>query len=262
MTAVSIPGSPSDRRAFFHDLRILCERTLRGVTTPRSFSTMVVTPLAFFVAFHAVTNKLLANARIDAAQFLPPAIVVQAAMMGAITTAFFVTTDRRTGVLSRFQSMPISAGAVPCARLLADAVRAAVSVVVTVAAGHVAGFRFHSVGGALAFTALAVLFAVALSAGTATIGLRFDNPETVSSMLFLPYLPLLTLSTAFVPSNAFPGWLQPVVELSPVTVVIDALRSLANGGSAASDVVAASAWITVMLVAFGRSAQRAFRRPT
>ena len=60
------------------------------------------------------------------------------------------------------------------------------------------GFRFE--GGALAtlgFAAIAIWFTLVLSALTSAIGLRSDNPETVSSNLYLPYLPLLTLSTAF-----------------------------------------------------------------
>jgi ABC-2 type transport system permease protein len=76
----------------------------------------------------------------------------------------------------------------------------------------------------------------------------------------LPYLPLLMLSTGFVPLEGFPGWIQPVVQWQPVSLTVDALRALSSGGPTAQPVARAVAALTVLLVGFGVLSTRAFRR--
>ena len=76
---------------------------------------------------------------------------------------------------------------------------------------------------------------VALAALAVTIigllGYVASSPEGAVSLASIPYLPLLMLSSGFVPVEDFPGWLQPFVEYQPVTATIDALRALAGDGS-------------------------------
>jgi ABC-2 type transport system permease protein len=240
---------------------VLAGRNLRRALTVRSIRTTVVSPVVFFVAFWAVLHKLLAGRGIDVAQFLPPAIVAQSATVIATTTAFFLALDRRSGMVARCRSLPISRAAMPAARLLVDGLRATVSVMVVVAAGYVAGFRFEA--GAVAgagFVVVGVAFALTLATGTAALGLSARDPEAVSPMLSLPSLPLVSLSSAFVPVGTFPAWLQPVVKASPVTAAIDAMRALSSGGPLFAPLWHAAVWMTGLSFVFSVVAVRAFRR--
>jgi len=41
--------------------------------------------------------------------------------------------------------------------------------------------------------------------------------------------PLTFVSSAYVPVSSMPGWMQPIAENQPITVMTDAVRSLALG---------------------------------
>ena len=99
-----------------------------------------------------------------------------------------------------------------------------------------------------------------LSALTLAISLRSDNPETISSNLYPPYLPLLTLSTAFVPISAFPAAAAPIVRNSPMSAEVEALRSLSAGGISGTMLGLAIGWLTLLSVAGAVAVGTAFRR--
>ena len=64
------------------------------------------------------------------------------------------------------------------------------------------------------------------------------NPEAAQAASF-PVLALLVFaSSAFVPLDTMPGWLQAFAEHQPVTVAVNAVRALVLGGPTAADVVA------------------------
>ncbi|MEU4538683.1 ABC transporter permease [Streptosporangium sp. NPDC023825] len=242
---------------------LLAGRNIRLTSVSDTISTMIVFPVIFVFGFLALFGNLVQVKGIEYAQFLPPALVVQWMFSVAISTAFFFASDRRSGILARYRALAINRGAVVVGRMAADVLRALLAIAVIVTAGYVAGFRFEAGPlAALGFVALAVGFALTLSAGTSALGLASKEPETVSSTLHLIYMPLLMISSAFVPADAFPAWLEPVVSLQPVTAVIDALRALAEGGPTAGPVTRALLWMAGLLVLFSLAAVRAFRRAT
>jgi oleandomycin transport system permease protein len=57
-----------------------------------------------------------------------------------------------------------------------------------------------------------------------------------------------------------PGWLQPFVDVNPITVATDALRGLLLGGPVLSPVLQTLAWTAALTVVFAALAIRQFRR--
>jgi ABC-2 type transporter len=49
---------------------------------------------------------------------------------------------------------------------------------------------------------------------------------------FTIIFPITFISSAFVPVDSMPGWLQPFTEYNPVTVMVDAVRALFIGSPA------------------------------
>lgn len=239
---------------------VLAGRNLRHRATAETAVMFVVFPLIFVFGFLLLFGRLFDARGLDYGQFLPPAIVAQWMFTVANTAGSASAADRASGMYRRCLVMPVNRGAIALGRVASESVGAIVAVVVISLTGHLAGFRFH--GGVIAtcgFVALAVAFALTLTAGTTAIGLSSGDPAAVAALLNLPYLALIMLSTAFVPVDAFPGWLEPVIRNSPVSVVIDALRSLASTSPSWEEVRGAVAWIVVLLVVFGAAASRVFR---
>jgi ABC-2 type transport system permease protein len=246
------------------DVRVLAGRNVRHLLARGQLvSSRVVFPVIFLFVFVAVFRRLLEARGVDYPQFLAPGIVIQTVLWVGLSSSVLLAEDRRTGVLARLRAMPINAAAVPIARLSVDAVQAVLPTVVVVAAAHAVGFRFHGgAAGALLFVLLAMATTVAFAVLTAVVGLSARDPAAVSSSLVLPYLALLALSTAFVPADSFPGWLEPVVRISPVSAVAEAMRGMATDGPGASALWPALAWLAGLIVVFGALAARAFRRAT
>jgi ABC-type multidrug transport system permease subunit len=67
-------------------------------------------------------------------------------------------------------------------------------------------------------------------------------------------------SSAFVPVESMPGWLQPFAENQPLSVVVDASRSLVLGGPTAGNVLYALAWCVGIIAVAAPLAVRRYRQ--
>src|SRR5918994_1485515 len=165
------------------------------------------------------------------------------------------------GIIVRFRSLPIARSAVLAGRILADAVRLVASLGVILGVGMALGFRITtSPVAALSGFLLIITFGMALSWVAALIGLAVRNPETAQSAGFIWRFPLIFASSVFAPPETMPGWLQPFVEVHPITVATDSLRGLLLGGPVLSPVLQTLAWTAALTVVFAPLSIRQFRR--
>lgn len=82
----------------------------------------------------------------------------------------------------------------------------------------------------------------------ALIGMLVRDPESAQLVGFVPLFPLLFASSAFVPVETMPGWLQDFANIQPVSVTINAARALAEGGQVAHWLWPSLAWIAGILI--------------
>jgi ABC-2 type transport system permease protein len=244
-----------------HDVSVLAEHHASWAFSRGTMATTVLQPLLFLGIFYCTFHGMLSRQGIDFGSYTTPTIIVQALMFIAIASAEQLSAERSSGLFNRLRTAPINSWAIGLSRLLVVGAEAAVSTVILAAVGHIFGFRFtNGVFGAIGFFVIAVLFACALTLATAAIALTVRNGEALGALMHLPYLPLLVLSTGFVPAEKFPSWLRPVVEASPVSAVIDALRALSSGAFTAGPVVKAVAWCLAMSLILAAATARAFRK--
>jgi len=243
------------------DTRLLGARSiLRARRNPATVVGAIVFPLLFFALFNIVMRKVLDAQGFDYVQLLPPTIVVQAMIFTGMSSAYYVAADRLSGFSTRLRSLPVHRASPILGRAVGDLARASVSLVVIVAVGVVTGMRFESFGGAIGFLGVALCFALVASLGMGLLGYVASSPDAAVSIASVPYLPLLMLSSGFVPVEDFPQWLQPFVEWQPVTAVIDALRALAGDGDLGDTLPVAVGWIVGLGVVFAALGARAFGR--
>lgn len=244
------------------DGRLVASRNLLRLGRNRAaLASATVFPLIFFFGFLSVLRRSLEARGIDYPQYLPPAVVAQAMFFAAMSSAFALADDKASGLLERLRSLPVDRWAPLAGRVAADVVRGGLSLVVVLAAAHLVGFRFEAGAlAALGFVAIALLLLVAVAAAFGLVGLTAPSPEAASSTVALPYLPLLMLSTGFVPAEGFPGWLQPVVRSQPVSLAVDALRALSSGGPTAAPMLRAVVVLAALALLFGALGARTYRR--
>jgi len=134
---------------------------------------------------------------------------------------------------------------------MSDVVRNCFVVVLMTAVGMAIGFRFH--GGfipAIGGLGLAVLFGLAFSWISAFIGLSVRDPEAAQAAGFVWIFPLVFASSAFVPVQTMPEWLQVFARNNPLSHTVNAIRALTQGGPIWHDLWISLAWIIGILVVF------------
>jgi ABC-type multidrug transport system permease subunit len=154
-------------------------------------------------------------------------------------------------------------------RALADTALNTWGLAVTAVLGVAVGFRTHAdlaaVIGAFALI-LAVIYA--FSWLFISLGLSAGNAQAAQALSTLIVVPLSFVSGAFVPISSMPGWMQTFAANQPVTVVINAVRSLLLGGTHAAGightttywVLLSLLWCAGILAAFGTLAVIRFGR--
>jgi ABC-2 type transport system permease protein/oleandomycin transport system permease protein len=108
--------------------------------------------------------------------------------------------------------------------------------------------------------ALIVLAGYAFSWLYAAIGIAVTDPETAYGASTLTMFLLLFASSAFVPIDTMPGWLQPIARAQPVTVIINAVRALMGGGPTHHWLWQSLLWCAGILLAAITLAVRQYRK--
>ena len=103
-------------------------------------------------------------------------------------------------------------------------------------------------------------FAYALSWVFAIVGLMAPDAETAQAASFPLLAPLVFASSAFVPVESMPGWLQAFANHQPVSAVCNAARALTLGGPTTSYVLQALGWIIGIIAICAPIAVRRYRR--
>jgi ABC-2 type transport system permease protein len=240
----------------------LTERAVLASLRDRDLLFAILAPVVTFVGFTFALQNVINTGGMTYAQYVLPAVVVQAMLLGALTTSEAAAKDQRPGFGVRLRTLPISALVPVSARMMYCLIRGALSVFAAIAVAYPFGFRMA--GGlfyAVAFVVVALLLTLALSLGadaTGSIGWKLD---AASQLLLIPQLLLVLLSTGLAPVEAFPEWLQPFVRYQPVSQVTETLRGFASGDVVGSNLVTSLAWCIGLLVVFGFIALRMQRRP-
>ncbi|GAA1862557.1 ABC transporter permease [Myceligenerans crystallogenes] len=186
----------------------------------------------------------------DYVDYIVPGTILTCAGFGAATTASFVAGDMKAGIIDRFRTMPLRAGAVLTGHVVASLARNLLATAVVFGVALLIGFRPEAdLLGWLGAVGVIALWILAITYLFAAIGLAAGSAEAASGygfiLLFLPYV-----SSAFVPIDTMPGWMQGVAEHQPVTPVIESIRALLFGRDPGSDPFVAVVWCAgILLVA-------------
>jgi ABC transporter DrrB family efflux protein len=243
------------------DIAVVTRRNLRRIRrTPRLLVASSAQPVIFTLLFRYVFGGSIQIPGVSYADYLLPGILVTAPLFGA-TTAVAMAADLSAGMIDRFRSLPMARSAVLTGRCLADLARSVIVVALVLAVGTLVGFRFHNgVLGALGALGLTFAFAFSFMWLFALVGLLMKDPETAQLATIVPIFTFVLASSVFVPVQNMPGWLQAFARNQPVSVTVDAVRGLAEGGPIGSFAWQAAVWITGFVVVFGGLAIALYRR--
>jgi ABC-2 type transport system permease protein/oleandomycin transport system permease protein len=231
---------------------VLAKRNL--VQIPRIPELLVfatIQPVMFVLLFRYVFGGAIDVGGESYVNYLMAGIFVQTVAFGSVSTGIGLSEDLQKGLVDRFRSLPMARSAVLTGRTIADLVRNLFVVLVMLFVGILVGFRPDAgVAGWAGAIGLLLLLSFSFSWIGATIALLMRSTEAVQSAGFIWLFPLTFASSAFVPTEDMPGWLQAFANHQPLTQVIDAVRAFLLGQSVGSHGWQALAWCVGILLIF------------
>lgn len=244
-------------------------RTVRKyIRTPQLLVFNLVAGAIFLVLFRYILGGAIHFGSVPYVDFLVPGFVLTSVLITGTTVAAGVAEDVEQGFFDRLRSLPVRRIALVGGRVLGDTVIVAWSTAVTVAMGFLVGFRLHGdLGAALIGYGLCLACGFAFLWVFVCMGLLARNAQAAQGMSILVYL-VIFVSSAYVRVDTLPGWMQPVAEQQPITIMSNAVRSLALGNPALAGlghtttywVVLSLVWSAGVVVVFAPLAAWLYRR--
>jgi ABC-2 type transport system permease protein len=257
---------------FVSDVWVLTKRSIARIRRePETLAEVTIQPILFVLMFAYVFGGAIGiPGGGNYHEYLIGGMLGMGLAQTAPGTAVAVVSDMSTGLIDRFRSLPMSRAAVLTARTIADLLTQMIGAVVVAGVGLAIGWRVHTgAGDVIAAFALALLFGYAFTWAGVCLGMVLRSPEAAQQSGFIIFLPLTFISSAFVPTQGMPGWLQPVAEWNPMSSLAAACRHLFGNPNPAAAVhawpaqqpeLAVICWSVGMLLVFAPLAVHLYRR--
>jgi ABC-2 type transport system permease protein len=259
-------------RLFISDVLVLTRRSIARIRNePETLADVTFMPVIFILMFAYVFGGAI---RLPGSGSYHEYLIGGMLGMGLAQTApgvaVALVTDMSTGLMDRFRSLPMSRWAVLVARSVAELLTQLISTAIVVCVGLAIGWRVHTnAADVIAALALALLFGYAFTWAGVWLGMLLRSPEAAQQLGFIVFLPLTFISSAFVPTQGMPGWLQPIANWNPMSALAAACRHLFGNPNPAAAVhawpmqhpeLAVIFWSVGMLLVFAPLAVRMYRR--
>jgi len=254
---------------------------LKAIRNPFVLVVSLVQPIIFLVLFTEVFGNVAGEAvnrgipGIAYETYLVPAICIQVALAAAVTSGIGLVNDIEEGMFEKILVSPMNRTAVFAGKTAAEVFRIAVQVAIILGLGTLFGARVTTgIVGALGIIVVSVLFSLWFIAFSNTLAVLTRDQESTIIGANLLQFPLLFLSSAFLPLQVLPGWIQTFAMLNPVTYGVDAARALmldrdvmtvievTSFGGALNSVVPGVAVLLVLAVGLGAVAVTLLSRAT
>ncbi|MBA3780251.1 MAG: ABC transporter permease [Nocardioides sp.] len=224
---------------------VMADRVVRQFVRSRMMLIVTIAfPLLQLFMMLAAFGVLVREAEgVDYIGRLAPLIVLTTAFSSILSTAIAIWSDIRSGVFNRLRAMPLDMCAYVFGRVGGDFVRIMAVAVLVCAVAHTVGFRFtRGLAATAGFFGVVALFAMMCSVLAVVVALCAPHPGVIVRFVQMPTLVLTLMSTGYVPLEAFPEWIQPVVAVTPVSLAADSLAALAGRGPLLGPVLGTVAW--------------------
>lgn len=280
MSATNVPATASGSRLreAISDWVVLTKRNLvTYIRKPDLLVFSTIQPVMFVVLFVYVFGGAIGEvlpSNVPYVDFLMPGIFVQTGIFAAMQTGVGLADDLQKGLIDRFRSLPMARSAVLAGRTAADTVSVVFQAVLMLIVAYAVGYRLHE-GLLESLLAFLVLVGVGHSFTwvSAFAGLSLKTIEAVQAATFTIVFPFVFVSSAFVPVETFPTWLQGFANGNPVTIWVDTVRVLTLGELYTDatrffpDVPAlgtllwqSAAWVVGIMAVFATLGVRVYRR--
>ncbi len=213
--------------------------------------------LVMFPVMFTILNRYVLGGAIEGelgegityADYVFAGVFVQTLAFGANYTTINLAVDLKEGIVDRFRSLPMSNSALIVGHIIADLFRNIISGTIIIVVALLIGFRpTADYFGWISIIAIGTLFSLAISSMSAVMGLMVKTLEAAQWMGFVIIFPLTFISSAFVPTETMPSWLQAFAVNQPLSQVMNYVRSVTVGDPAGNSLQMSIIWCVGIMV--------------
>jgi ABC-2 type transport system permease protein len=241
---------------------------LHNVRNPQVFVLGMVQGAMFLLIFRYVFGGAITTNGVRYVDFLVPGFVGTGVLFAGMTASIGAAEDFKEGLFDRLRSLPVPRLGIVAGRVVADTILATIGLTVTTVCGFAMGFRTSApLSSLLLAIVLCVFAAFAFTWMFVLLGILAGNPQAAQGMGLLVF-PFTFVSSAFVPVESMPGWMQSFANNQPLTQIVNATRAYSLGdraeqvlGHPASYFAVRSIfWCALFILVFAPLAARRYRR--
>jgi ABC-2 type transport system permease protein len=164
-------------------------------------------------------------------EFVLPGILVLNVLGAGLAAGMEIMFDKESGFLQRLLACPIARTSIVGARLLYVIATALLQVGILLGVAYLMGARLAGgLAGLAVILGVSVLLAVALGALSLVLAFVYRSHTEFFATIGFVNMPLFFLSSALLPVDRMPGWMQALAMLNPLTHAIDVARAAALEG--------------------------------
>ncbi|BAS26351.1 ABC transporter permease [Limnochorda pilosa] len=193
--------------------------------------------------------------------FMTAGVVVMTVFNGGLNGGVELLFDKETGMLRRLLAAPIPRMSILLSRVSFVAMVTSLQSLLILFCAYLFGVvPAAGLPGVAVILATGLLFGMGVTALSLALVFRLRDHGQFFSILEFATLPIIFASTALVPLEAMPPWLQFVARLNPMTYAINNVRDLVLEGFNPLGVLQALGFVLVFAVAALVLASVAIRR--
>jgi ABC-2 type transport system permease protein len=213
---------------FVSTVQIARRVLLKFIRSPQLVVVGTVQGAMFLLIFRYVFGAAIALHGINYVYFVVPGFITTGVLFNAMYAAAGMAEDMSAGLIARLRSLPIPRSAVLIGRALADTAIQVWGLAITAGIGFLVGFRLGSWGAAVAAAALVILFGFVFEWIFVLIGMIAGSAQAAQGFALIVF-PFTFVSSAYIPVATMPSWMRGFAENQPVTVMVNAVRTLTQG---------------------------------
>lgn len=221
----------------------------------------IIQPILWLLLFTQIFKSTMEAQGVDYVQHFAPAVVIMTVMFGSAWTGMGLLMDIETGVLSKMLATPVSRVSIILARVFGAMVMLLVQALIIFGIALALGLTIATgVPGVIYTLLIATMLGFGFAGFSCALALVFRRQETLIAMINFVSLPIMFMTSSFVPSYLLPRWLDIVRQGNPVEYAIISVRSLVNDGWVWDDQWKAFLALSIWMVAGIACGTLMFRR--
>jgi ABC-2 type transport system permease protein len=215
----------------------------------------IVQPILWLLLFTQIFKTTMEAQGVDYIQHFSPAVIVMTVMFGSVWSGMGLLMDIEMGVLSKMLATPVSRMSIILARVAGSMVMLIIQALIIFGIALALGLDITSGAPGVIYTLFIItLLGFGFAGLSCGLALLFRRQETLIAVLNFVSLPVMFLTSSFVPKEFLPRWIDIIRQINPVEYAISGVRGIINNGWVWDDqwksLLALGLWM-VMGIAFG-----------